>query len=468
LFEQAVLEGLGAVARGTVFLAAVSGGADSTAMLTALAALRERGGFLLHCLHVEHGIRDAVESRGDARAVVALCKRLAVPCRVVSVKHGRIAEVARQRGLGIEGAARTFRRRVWNREARRVGAARVLVAHTTDDLLETALMRVLRGVGPAGLAAMPREKGRVLRPLIALARSDVLAYLAERGIPFRTDSTNSDIRYLRNRIRHRLVPCLDTFFPQWRTTLFRMAETQRLIADFFSVELARRVAWQWDGAALWLDERVFFALPLILREEALFEAVDMLADRTVRDHAGTFNSVHEKVSTTKKHESRDSSFFRVPSWLNSDVNAACPDTDTPYSAVPKRANLRRFSEGGTRAMDAGPIRLEMRGKRVVVLSTSACNTNYDEGFALVLREDGVYALDGLNIVLADGALELNGTKKKVQPPLVFRQVKNAQGKGLDRRRSSRYTSSILVEDVQGPLARIIRNNNEVFVYDLRE
>jgi tRNA(Ile)-lysidine synthase len=423
-FEQAVFDGLGVVARGTVFLAAVSGGADSTAMLTALAALRERGGFSLRCLHVEHGIRDAAESRGDARAVAALCKRLAVPCRVVSVKHGRIAEVAAQRGLGIEGAARSFRRRIWNREARRIGAARVLVAHTTDDLLETALMRVLRGVGPAGLAAMPRENGRILRPLLALTRRDVLAYLAERGVSFRTDSTNSDIRYLRNRIRHRLVPCLDTFFPQWRTTLFRMAETQRLIADFFSAELPRRAAWQRDGDALWLDEQVFFALPLILREEALFEAVDLLAARALRD--------------------------------------------APNSAPPKRANLRRFSAGGTRAMDAGSIRLELRGKRVVVLSTSACNTNYDEGFALVLLEDGVYALDGLHIALADGTLEVNGARRNAQPPLVFRQVKNARGEGLDRRRSSRYTISILVEDIKGPLARIIRKNNEVFVYDLRE
>lgn len=284
-FEAVAASSLEQWPAGTVFLAAVSGGADSTAMLAALTAVerkekREKKEKKLHCLHIDHGIRSLEETRGDAQAVRDLCKTLRIPCRIISIPAGKIAETARASGLGIEGTARIFRHRALNREARRIGAARILVAHTRDDLLETVLMRLLRGSGPAGLAAMPRERGQVLRPLLTLNRSDVIAYLKTRGIPFRTDSTNEDIHYLRNRIRHKLVPCLDDFFPYWRKTVFAMAETQRLTAEFLSAEAQRQVLWEEredrEGISLRTSEASFFSQPPLIREEALFQAADRL------------------------------------------------------------------------------------------------------------------------------------------------------------------------------------------------
>jgi tRNA(Ile)-lysidine synthase len=276
----------------------------------------------------------------------------------------------------------------------------VLVAHTQDDLLETALMRVLRGVGPAGLAAMPREKGLILRPLLELTRRDVLAYLAERGLPHQSDSTNSDIRYLRNRIRYKLIPCLDAFFPQWRTTLPRMAETQRLVADLLAGE-AHGVAWKrLADDRLGTDAAAFFALPLLLREEALFQAADTLTENDPR--AG--------------------------------------------QAV-RRANLRRFSEGGIQALDAGLIRLEKRADRIDVSLNPYKTKNYDEGFALLIREPGRYTLSGLAIEVWPNAFEVCGSRYAATLPLVFRRVKSAHGKG--------YPVTIQAEDINGPLARII-------------
>lgn len=405
-FEQAVSQGLGSWQKGTMFLAAVSGGADSTAMLAALASLRENAGFQLSCLHIEHGIRSVDESEGDARAVAALCERLMVPCRVVSIKPGHIADAAKDWDSGIEAAARHFRTQSWQREAQRIGAARVLVAHTQDDLLETALMRILRGVGPAGLAAMPREKGLVLRPLLKLTRRDVLAYLAERGLSFQSDSTNSDIRYLRNRVRHKLIPCLDAFFPQWRSALPRLTETQRLVADLLANE-ARSVDWkQLPDKHLRTSAVAFFALPLLLREEALFQAIDTLTE-----------------------------------------NSPCAGQSV------KRANLRRFSEGGLQAMDAGIIRLEKRADCIDVSLSSYNRRKYDEGFALVIREPGRYTLSGLgiddtlNITIEawTDAFEVCGSRCSSTLPLVFRRV-HTHDKGR--------AITILVEDRNASLARI--------------
>jgi tRNA(Ile)-lysidine synthase len=307
------------------YLASVSGGADSIAMLAALAAVRNSAvhgtaaAFDLRCIHVEHGIRPAAESQGDAAFVRSLCEQFEVPCRVVSIAPGKIAATAKERGMGIEAAARHYRHRAWFREAARLEAqARILTAHTADDMLETALMRLLRGAGPAGLAAMPVSRGRILRPLIALSRRDVLDYLSEKNIPWREDSTNADTRFLRNRVRRRLIPLLEESFPQWRAGVAAFAETQSLVAGFMQGEAAARVQWEAFPLSLSLstDAETFFAQPPIIREEALFQGIDQL----------------------------------LPS--------------TPHTI--KRKNIRRFCAGGVTAIDLGPLRLKKDSRRITI------------------------------------------------------------------------------------------------------
>ncbi|MDR1250136.1 MAG: tRNA lysidine(34) synthetase TilS [Treponema sp.] len=379
-FEAAVAAGLGNWPAGTVLLAAVSGGADSSAMLAALASLRDRvagaGAFDLRCLHVEHGIRPATESRGDADAVRALCAVLSVPCVVVSLPPGKVARTAKRRGLGLEAAARLYRHGAWKAEARRIGAARTLVAHTRDDLLETVLMRALRGSGPAGLAAMPREKGLVLRPLLEMGRADVIAYLQERGLSYRVDSTNADPAFLRNRIRLKLIPCLDTFFPAWRKTLAELAETQRLVADFLEHEAAARIPWEADGTGAESCRLTggdnFFSQPPILREEALFAVLDRFSGGTA---------------------------------------ARCKP--------PRRKSLRLFAQGKARSLDLGTgVLSSVAGSVVLALPRPG-----ERGFLLLIKKPGVYKLNRLCIrvfsVETGKTSELPGFFAR--PPVALRQ-----------------------------------------------
>ncbi|MDR2575396.1 MAG: tRNA lysidine(34) synthetase TilS [Treponema sp.] len=371
---------------GTTYLAAVSGGADSVAMLSALASVRERNAvFDLRCIHVEHGIRSQDESRGDAEFVKDLCKKLNVPCKIVSIKPGRIAAVAKERGIGIEAAARLFRHRVWLREAKRLEISpekpqvRVLVAHTADDALETTLMRIFRGAGPSGLAPMPADRGRIIRPLIKLHRSDVIAYLTEKKIPWREDSSNSDIRFLRNHIRHRLIPSLNESFPNWRTALGAFTETQSLAADFIQNEASNRISWRplepqpspqpsarerrkgspledSQGPALYTDAGLFFTQPEIIREEALFQGIDALL-----------------------------SLARV---------------STPSRTV-KRKNIRRFSEGAITAADLGPVRIRKNSQQIILSPVpkatllppqSLVPFPHENGFSLLINKLGLYTL----------------------------------------------------------------------------
>jgi len=448
-----------------IYLAAVSGGADSVAMIAGLAELRhllrteqrteqgEGAGFALYCVHVDHGIRPPEESRADARAVKSLCAKLEIPCRIVSIPPGKIAEFARRGGTGIEAAARFFRRRAFAQEARRVGAGRVLTAHTRDDVLETLLMRVLRGSGPAGLAAMPASKGLMLRPLLGATRQDVLAYLEEKGIPYRTDSTNADIRFLRNRIRHKLVPLLDEFFPSWRSSLLALAETQSLAADFIASEAFRRLPWKREagkaggGSSLTLSEADFFAAPRIVREEAIFAGADMLM----------------ALSADK-------------------AEASCMDG---YAPVPKRSAVRRAAENSKAAAgDLGAVRLRRRGGFIEL--APAVRFQGGRGFSLLIREAGSYALKGE--VLGAGKTVVSvraGLNSSDAPapagvfsaafPLVLRSHRTGdrlRRGGHDRRFSdilggsarSGYVSIITAEDTEGIAAFIcIKEDGELLV-----
>jgi tRNA(Ile)-lysidine synthase len=391
---------------GTTYVAAVSGGADSVAMLSALASIRDKA-FDLRCIHVEHGIRPQDESRGDAEFVKGLCKELNVPCKIVSIKPGRIAAVAKERGIGIEAAARLFRHRAWFREAKRLEnlpekpQVRVLVAHTADDALETTLMRIFRGSGPSGLAPMPASRGRILRPLIKLRRSDVIAYLTEKKLTWREDASNSDIRFLRNRVRRRLIPLLNESFPQWRTALAAFAQTQSLAADFIQNEASARISWQPlepqpspkgegsplepqpspkpsarerrkgsplegpQGSALYTDAGLFFTQSAIIREEALFQGIDAL------------------------------------------LSSACVSI---LSRTIKRKNIRRFCEGAITAADLGPVRIIKKSQQIILslipvpcsLFPVPCSLfpspqslipfPHEYGFSLLINKPGLYTL----------------------------------------------------------------------------
>jgi tRNA(Ile)-lysidine synthase len=353
--------------------------------LAAVAPLAGERGFVLRCFHVEHGIRSVAESRGDAEAVKDLAARFNIPWRVCHIPSGRIAGTARRWGSGIEAAARRFRRRAFIRELKRIGAARVLVAHTQDDLLENVLMGFLRGSGPAGLAAMPLSRGPILRPLITVSRARITAWLAERNIPYRTDSTNSDTALFRNRVRLLLVPPLDGSFPAWRNAALRLAGIQRRAADMLAHEAARRLPWEADGGAagefsLSVDRGRFFDAPLLVREEALFRGADSIAKRRRGDVEGP----------------------DVPGRLSR------PGRFQTGAGKPRRDAILRFAAGDCAAMDLGPFRAEIRGERVTLLPPR--RGGGERGFSLLITEPGRYPLKGLVFVVGAGAVGEAGTE----------------------------------------------------------
>jgi tRNA(Ile)-lysidine synthetase-like protein len=183
---------------------AVSGGADSTALLVVMASLAREFGLVLHAAHLHHGLRGA-DADEDAQSVRELCERFQIP---LAAARWDCATRMRRRGLSGEAGLRTLRREWLAGVARRVGATGIATAHTADDQLETLLMRLARGTGLSGAAGMRARRGPWLKPCLLATRALVEAELRTHRITWREDQSNAEPTWLRNRIRHLAVPAL--------------------------------------------------------------------------------------------------------------------------------------------------------------------------------------------------------------------------------------------------------------------
>ena len=222
---------------------AISGGADSTALLLLLheanAATRNALGVGLSAVHVNHGLRGAESDADEAGREHR--DRLDVALEFVERVDTAVRASAERET--IEEAARSLRYGCFRALIADGRADSVLTAHTLDDQAETVLMKLLRGAWTEGLAGIAPvvevPRGRILRPLLATRRDELRAYLEARGQAWREDSSNSDEAFTRNRIRHHVLPLLRAENPSIDHTLANLAETAREEEARWQVELAR-------------------------------------------------------------------------------------------------------------------------------------------------------------------------------------------------------------------------------------
>ena len=216
------------IAAGDVVFAGVSGGADSMCLLEVLRAYRDKTEFELRVIHVEHGIRGEA-SVADAEYVQRFCEARTVPCEVIRVDAGAYAGA---HGVSVEEAARELRYEAFEsvaltaekmRGGKCVGAdgaaahseevravrVRIAVAHHMEDQAETVLWQMIRGSDLKGMGGMRPDRGRIIRPLLAVERSQIEAFLRGEGIGWREDATNQDKKYTRNRLRMDVLPVLE-------------------------------------------------------------------------------------------------------------------------------------------------------------------------------------------------------------------------------------------------------------------
>ena len=262
----------GLLVAGERCVVAVSGGPDSMALLQVLAQLATSLDFFLVVAHVDHGLRPS-EAEAEARLVQEAARSLGLACKCGKVA---VAACAREQGLSREHAARDLRYGFLNDVAARHRATKIAVAHTADDQAEEILLRLIRGTGRAGLTGMARLRdGLVIRPLLEIAKEEILRYLAAENISYCIDSSNLQRIYLRNRIRLDLLPYLQEHFNpgignSLRETAAIFQGEEELLAGMASQAYVQVVEeMQGESAVLAIQLTDFSCQPLAIRRRIL-------------------------------------------------------------------------------------------------------------------------------------------------------------------------------------------------------
>ena len=299
------------IEEGGCLLAAVSGGADSMCLLEILRELQAKAGFQLRVLHVHHGLRESAE--GDLEYVAGYCAASGIPFEAVRVDA---AGYAAEAGMSVEEAARHLRYEALESAAERWDCenkpksdsessqqtedihCRIAVAHHLEDQAETVLFNLVRGSRLRGLRGMLPVNGRIIRPLLECSRGEIEEFLRERGIAWREDETNEDVRYARNLLRREVMPLLERINSGAAQHIAKAAEEAAETEEFLRIETEKAVKacreTQEDSRARAVHDSqnienrqspIIISIPILLKEPPLirrrvvYEAIAEAAGR---------------------------------------------------------------------------------------------------------------------------------------------------------------------------------------------
>lgn len=275
---------------------AVSGGPDSIALLSVLAALRASWDLRLWAVHFDHGLR-GVESETDAEFVRDFCHRLGIDVSITKLDLSQ--SLAREQGFSLQQVARKVRYEALFRLAGEGGATKIAVGHTADDQAETVLMWMIRGSGTGGLCGMPPIRDPlVIRPLLGISREEILAYLASRELHYRIDTSNFKPLYFRNRLRHELIPVLKRYNPNLIKVLARQAEIVRedhAYLEELAAKALHNIKRSHSSDLLILHRESLLAFPLAIRRRVIRLALHTVARMTYGPRFGTVETILDRV-----------------------------------------------------------------------------------------------------------------------------------------------------------------------------
>lgn len=278
---------------------AVSGGADSVSLFVALCHISKKYKIPVRAVTVNHNIRDEAESGGDAEFVVRLGKELfeqGFDVKVVEkeLERGKVFSAAEMRGKGVEEAARFLRYEAFSEFASAENPAFIALAHNRNDQIETLLMRFLQGSGNSGLCGIGARRGIFVRPLLDVSRAQIEEYLLAQNISWRTDYTNFDTNYMRNRIRQKLVPFLNENFFGFEKALLSGAQKafddENALCSFLEKDF-----WSAKKNSVECSGGEFLALPAALKRRQVFAGIDLLCGNSGGCAGGAEKIGFEKV-----------------------------------------------------------------------------------------------------------------------------------------------------------------------------
>jgi tRNA(Ile)-lysidine synthase len=300
--------------RGEKVVVAVSGGSDSVALLNVLAMLSDEYELSLVVAHINHGLRE------NAACEEQFVRRMAAEMGVVfECKSVDVTSLKKGTGKGIEEISREVRYDFLNDVAKKHGAQKIALGHNSNDQTETVLMNFLRGSGPTGLKGMlPARDSVYIRPLLCVSRDEIISFLEFHGLPSVTDTSNADPAYLRNRIRHSLIPELKASYnPKLEQSMKSMAEIMRVEDDYMK-GVTSKILSEWGRAAT--DSEISINIPDLVKYHQAIQRRIMkhLLERLTRNSQG-IGQTHVRAA----------------------LNLVCSDHPAAYVNLPCNIEVRR-------------------------------------------------------------------------------------------------------------------------------
>jgi tRNA(Ile)-lysidine synthase len=329
---------------------AVSGGPDSVALLAALNAAAPSFAWSLVVAHVNHQLRGE-ESEIDEKFVKHLADEMSLPAEV---RKFDTATFARENRLSIETAARQLRYGALRDIVRDQTADVVVTGHTREDQAETVLLHLLRGSGLTGLEGIHRARAGLVRPFLGVSHQQILEYLQERGLGYRLDSSNEDLRHLRNRVRKQVIPELERIQPRAAESIARAAQLLQSDADYLleETEEALRLAQHRCG-----DHRHSVSRDVI---RALHPALQRSTIRLFLGAAGCSSDIdathiEDIVRSIASPEDRPIAPAMLPGGVRIDVRGACISVGTPQRRAEKKLTETALTIPGHAQNEAGEV-----------------------------------------------------------------------------------------------------------------
>lgn len=286
--------------KGSRIILGVSGGPDSACLLAILAGLAPKYGLELVIAHVNYGLRGKDSDR-DEKFVRELAKKYGLKIEVLKFSKAKLWKNLKLsfRKLPSENALRDIRYAFFEKIRKENNFDLIAVAHNQDDQAETVLMRLIRGAGMKGLSGIKAKNDRIIRPLLETSRKEILDHLRANDLKFRTDRTNKQNLFLRNKIRNRLIPYIEQKFnPNIKRTL---AESASSIADddSFLEQLAQKYFWK----KYHLSAKKLLSLDLSLQKRVLLLAIREKRGDLENIQAGHLREIIKSLKSTKsKHQ----------------------------------------------------------------------------------------------------------------------------------------------------------------------
>ncbi|RPJ07282.1 MAG: tRNA lysidine(34) synthetase TilS [Spirochaetaceae bacterium] len=252
----------------TSVVIACSGGPDSVCLLHAFSQLRDKFSLRLHAAYVDHGLRDVQERSLEKQCVLENTNSLEIPLVIKTIQPGEIKDHAKKNKKSLEETAREFRYKAFSTILEETSGNFLALGHQADDQIETMLMRFFQGSGIRGLVGIPKKRGRILRPICECTREEILGYCKDKKLRFVTDSTNQQIDFLRNKIRHRVMPVVLDGFPGLKRSLSSLRLKMAFADRFISAYTRKHLKWKKTNNGFSILARTFMKEPEVVRIES--------------------------------------------------------------------------------------------------------------------------------------------------------------------------------------------------------